>query len=875
MAPAGSPVVDIINPVTLDLRDDNMSYGYVAYDPGGGSTGLAEVLLDDPNSVTLIGPSASDFVAAADWVDGEYYGCIYGGTLVQYDFDANSWITIGSTGDFTGMAYVDNEATMYGVDFDGNLYTVDLSSGATTLVATTQSGLITMACDNDGNLYGVDLYGDEWGTIDKTTGAWTVIGPIGFDCSYAQDAGLDRASGTIFWAAYDVSAGGKLCAMDVDNGTVTLIGGFPNGMEISGYAVPSSNAGGGGSVPDGLVSFNVYKDGDFLANVPYNGENSNAWIPYVDLNVMPGCYDYTVTAVYDLSVFGFPGETGESMEEGPDNVCVAWGAELPFCEDWSQGTFEFHGWTASSDNWEVNSNNGNDAPSAQWNWDPDPGADYSSSLTSQPFNADAITEGNIWLDFDIALVDRNATGDEMMTVEVYNGFNWTEVATFDDADGSFDYMSNHIDISNLAMHNVFMVRFTASGANSFDVINWNVDNICVYRTCAAPTNLTGDYLWTSGEEWGANICWEAEPPQASGTWISYVEGPYVAGIGMGDLSPITAAIEWDPEDLGAYDGMQFSKIRYYYGVAVVGTAVVQVWEDDVLVLEEDAGAITANDWNEVTFSTPVTIDASKTYKLGYTVSGYDFGPDGPCGAQDYMGDPNSDLVYLGGAWDHLNNYLPYSWLIETFVSDAVSATPNHPINGSVAMNQNGGEIKAVKASAANQAHSMAVHPTDRMLNHFNVYRSNEGEDNYTLLGTVDAEAGVTNYCYYDTDVDIATYCYKVTAVYQSETDECESDYAMTPEEDADYVCVYVTGIDNPLASETVVYPNPARDQVTISSSEEMTRITVVNYIGQLIESRELNQSKVVLNTSNYDSGVYIVRIETNSGIVTKRFAVAR
>jgi hypothetical protein len=144
-----------------------------------------------------------------------------------------------------------------------------------------------------------------------------------------------------------------------------------------------------------------------------------------------------------------------------------------------------------------------------------------------------------------------------------------------------------------------------------------------------------------------------------------------------------------------------------------------------------------------------------------------------------------------------------------------------------------------------------------------------------LIGTTDAEAGVTEYSYYDTDVDIATYCYKVTAVYQSETDECESDFALTPEEDADYVCVYVTGIDNPLAAETVVYPNPARDQVTISSSEEMTRITIVNYVGQLIDNRELNQNKVVLNTTNYESGIYIVRIETESGIVTKRFAVAR
>ncbi|RLD84730.1 MAG: hypothetical protein DRJ02_11565, partial [Bacteroidetes bacterium] len=34
-------------------------------------------------------------------------------------------------------------------------------------------------------------------------------------------------------------------------------------------------------------------------------------------------------------------------------------------------------------------------------------------------------------------------------------------------------------------------------------------------------------------------------------------------------------------------------------------------------------------------------------------------------------------------------------------------------------------------------------------------------------------------------------------------------------------------------------------------------------------------SKVVLNTSDYESGIYLVRIETENGVVTKRFAIAR
>jgi len=555
--------------------------------------------------------------------------------------------------------------------------------------------------------------------------------------------------------------------------------------------------------------------------------------------------------------------------------------ELPFCEDWNHGTFDFNDWTTSSENWEISSNNGNDAPSAQWNWDPDPGIDYSSSLTSQLFIADTLTEGKIWLDFDIALTNRHSTGDEFMKVEIYDGTNWNEVASFSNAEGSFDYVSNHIDISNHTLATEFKVRFIASGVNSFDVINWNVDNICVYRTCPAPENLSGEVYWISYDDYGAYICWEEEPPQASGTWISYVEGPYAGGIGLTDLLPITVAIQWDPEDLGAYNGMQFSKIRYYYGVAVVGTAVVQVWEDDNLILEEDAGAITANDWNEVTFSTPVTIDATKTYKLGYTVSGYDFGPDGPCGAQDFTGDLNSDLVYLDGAWDHLSNYLPYGWLIETFVSDPVSATPNHfePIKSSIAMNRKGGMFKAVKTSAENRTHSMKAPPSTRSLDHFNIYKSFDYGDSYTFLTTVDAVDTITEYCYYDRNINgYDMLCYKVSAVYESDLDECESDFAQVIDDYFDYVCVLFTeGMRTHTGIPKVeVYPNPTKNQVIISSDKSIINIAVINYMGQLVKQKEINRNnKTVLNTSNFVSGAYLMRIETESGVAIKRILILK
>jgi hypothetical protein len=142
-----------------------------------------------------------------------------------------------------------------------------------------------------------------------------------------------------------------------------------------------------------------------------------------------------------------------------------------------------------------------------------------------------------------------------------------------------------------------------------------------------------------------------------GTWLSYGDGPYVAGIGLTDMSPITGAIGFDPVDLASYDGLAFTMFRFRVGNCTLGSIVVQIWENNVLILEEPVVAPVANAWNEVEYSSPVIIDATNSYKIGYTVSGWNWNPDGAIGCQDYVGDLNSDWAYLGG-WDHLSFYLP-------------------------------------------------------------------------------------------------------------------------------------------------------------------------------------------------------------------------
>ena len=91
---------------------------------------------------------------------------------------------------------------------------------------------------------------------------------------------------------------------------------------------------------------------------------------YVDENIFPGYYIYYVTAVYDLTPYGYPGDTAESVEEGPAIISGVPLFDLEFFEDWESGTFNHNLWIPGASNWSVNGEIGNPAPSAEFSGDP-------------------------------------------------------------------------------------------------------------------------------------------------------------------------------------------------------------------------------------------------------------------------------------------------------------------------------------------------------------------------------------------------------------------------------------------------------------------------------------------------------------------------
>ena len=153
---------------------------------------------------------------------------------------------------------------------------------------------------------------------------------------------------------------------------------------------------------------------------------------------------------------------------------------------------------------------------------------------------------------------------------------------------------------------------------------------------------------------------------------------------------------------------------------------------------------------------------------------------------------------------------------------------------------------------------------------YNIYRSTDNV-NYELIDTVEAEAGVTEYEYIDNTAEAGvTYYYQVTAVYDN---DCESTPALVEGSTNDYVVIGVTSIGEN-TGKVALYPNPTSGNVKIEANG-MRHITVVSSLGQVVYDADVNADEMDLNMGQFTTGVYVVRIVTETGINTQRVTVVR
>ncbi|MEO5569438.1 MAG: T9SS type A sorting domain-containing protein [Bacteroidia bacterium] len=73
-----------------------------------------------------------------------------------------------------------------------------------------------------------------------------------------------------------------------------------------------------------------------------------------------------------------------------------------------------------------------------------------------------------------------------------------------------------------------------------------------------------------------------------------------------------------------------------------------------------------------------------------------------------------------------------------------------------------------------------------------------------------------------------------------------------------------------------VYPNPVKDVLTINSGKaKINSLEIYNSLGQVILNEKTATSKINLDTQNFEQGIYLLKLETDAGIVNRKFSVVR
>ena len=236
-----NPTNDILNKAFL-VSDAIWGFAWNAYDPDGIiPEGPVKVNLATGDIVAIGSYSGTDFMPGADFVGGDWYASSYDGTsLLIIDTTTGNLTTIGNIGlVMNGLAYDATTDKLYGCAYDGSansiLYEINYYTGTCTQIGTISAGImIGIAANSHGNIYGINIFDDAFYSINKTTGAGTVIGALGYDIGYAQDIAFDKDNDKLYGTLY--ASEGLLCEIDTLTGAVTVYNTTP--CEITGLAFP-------------------------------------------------------------------------------------------------------------------------------------------------------------------------------------------------------------------------------------------------------------------------------------------------------------------------------------------------------------------------------------------------------------------------------------------------------------------------------------------------------------------------------------------------------------------------------------------------------------------------------------------------------------
>ncbi|MEI6456176.1 MAG: choice-of-anchor J domain-containing protein [bacterium] len=584
---------------------------------------------------------------------------------------------------------------------------------------------------------------------------------------------------------------------------------------------PSMPADSGYFTPPGLLGYNISRSDGISFYLP-----SPDSLSFYDRDLEPGTWSYLVSAIYDLTPYGFPGQQDSSSATGPARVEISYGRQLPFSEPWEQGSFTYNNWRFKPEqgNWQLATSEGNPAPSARFSGIPAQ-TGYAYSLESPVLDASPLNCAKIFLDFDLRLDDPSASSTEELSAGIFYNGNWHKKATWKNS-GPFGWTPSRIDISSVKGKG-FRIGFEASGLNSANLANWNIDNILVYAECLPPENLTGGPT-------GIDVALQWSPPECSGggfilnegfeneefppaRWTQVIHNTGATWSHTGYASPVgvhtgnySAGISWDynsqNEWLIVHDVFAGGNLRFW-SMAFQGST------------HGDHYYVKVSTDNEVTWETLFDLSALPLYPGGYNQWQEPYDID----LSPYTGEV-IDIAWQ--AYDGTGQGCWYYWGIDDCtVGGKLLELPSMPL--------------------------------------YNVYRQDPGSAGFTVVNS----QPVSDTAYLDPGLPTGLYNYYVKVI----NDACRLSIS------SDTITVdVITSIEKHATGSLKIFPNPACDFFMIKSESSIMAVTISDITGRpVMEIPGMKRNEINIRVADLPGGLYIIKINTAASVASRIVSVSR
>ncbi len=312
-----------------------------------------------------------------------------------------------------------------------------------------------------------------------------------------------------------------------------------------------------------------------------------------------------------------------------------------------------------------------------------------------------------------------------------------------------------------------------------------------------------------------------------GNWIHYDNGVYSTNMGLTYDGENFETFQWGimfpASDMAQYANQNITKVSLYDCEAFDGEVFIYEGgssEPGTLLYSQEFTTTGSGEYFEVELNTAVEVSGNQNVWIVMTNH---TGNQIAAGCVD-QGNPNGRWIYYDGfGW--LDNMMvsmpPFTWMIRAYVTSEEIIDP---------------VISEVLGAI--------------------LYRNGE------LISEL-----ITEESYIDTEAKDGDE-YSLRVVYGGGLDFIH--YAMS--------CPQTTVIHGVSVNENdddniMIYPNPTSGNLNVVM-EGMNRIVIINTLGQTVYDRVVDSNNEIVDMRQFGSGVYMIRVETEDGIVIRRITVA-